>query len=305
MGRELRIQFPNAFYHVMAHGNGFQWIYKNNSHLEIFKEVLKNVVIKYHVKIHAVVLMRNHYHILIETPYPNLVQSIKALNHGFSYKFNKLLNRKGSVFKDRYKAILIEKESYYYSVLRYICQNPIRKNLVHHCEEYKGSYLHWLKNGEFHNYIYLDNIKEYFSKQGEWYNNFIMWINQDLEINPFLKTKYRYLLGNQNWIERIHKKRTNNKELMFKKRKKYYNVQIDKNNLNKELDNINNNEVINIKIYIYSKYSELNHYEISNILRLKSEYVVRQRLYRYKKLLKSNNTKYIWLKKVEKKILNF
>ena len=62
MGRQIRIEYRGAFYHVMAHGNGFQWIYKTPAHLELFKAILQETVRKYKVRIHAVVLMRNHYH---------------------------------------------------------------------------------------------------------------------------------------------------------------------------------------------------------------------------------------------------
>ena len=101
MGRQLRFEYPNAFYHVMSHGNGFQWIYKNKKHIEIFCEVLKSVVRKYKVKIHAVVIMRNHYHLLIETPLSNLSDSMKKLNRDFARIFNSSIGRKGSVIRGR------------------------------------------------------------------------------------------------------------------------------------------------------------------------------------------------------------
>jgi REP element-mobilizing transposase RayT len=129
MGRPKRIEYENAFYHVMSHGNGRQWIYKSEEHLKIFIESLEKVVTKYKVKIHCFVLMRNYYHILLETPLGNLSDIMLMFNREFARMYNKLENRKGSVFKQRYKAILIEKEEYYLNVLRYISQNPIRPRL--------------------------------------------------------------------------------------------------------------------------------------------------------------------------------
>jgi REP element-mobilizing transposase RayT len=73
--------------------------------------------------------MRNYYHILLETPLGNLSDIMLMFNREFARMYNKLENRKGSVFKQRYKAILIEKEEYYLNVLRYISQNPIRPRL--------------------------------------------------------------------------------------------------------------------------------------------------------------------------------
>ena len=164
MGRQRRIQFPGALYHVMSHGNGFQWIYKDPLHLSIFKESLKKDAIKYKVIIHAVILMRNHYHMLIETLLGNLSDFMRKFNHDFAFLFNRMIKRTGAIFKQRYKSIIIDKENYYFNVMRYICQNPVRKGIVEKCEDYKGSFLNWLLDDDFKGCFHLEWIKDMYAK---------------------------------------------------------------------------------------------------------------------------------------------
>jgi putative transposase len=77
MSRPIRIQYPGAFYHVMAHACGRQWLYQTNGHLSEFIHCLTEIKEKYHVLIHAAVLMRNHYHLVIETPEGDISRTMR------------------------------------------------------------------------------------------------------------------------------------------------------------------------------------------------------------------------------------
>lgn len=251
MPRQLRIEYPNAFYHVMAHGNGFQWIYKREEDISLFKEILKNIVMKYQVKLHAAVLMRNHYHMLIETPMANLSRCMTKFNRDFAVLLNNTTGRKGSIFKDRYKAILIEKESYYLSVLRYICQNPVRINIADRCEEYRGSYLNWLKDEEFLNYVYTDDVCSYFKSEEGWYKRLIEWVNGEKEENPFKELRNRYLLGKKEWCRVIGEKIGEKIESCIRGKKKLYELRINQEIMEEELKRYDKKDQIKIKAYIY------------------------------------------------------
>ena len=135
MVRPLRIEYPGAMYHVMSHGNGFQWIYKSEENYYSFIEILKEIVVKYSFKIHTFILMLNHYHLLLETPLGNLSKGMLYFNRELARRYNYFSKRKGSVLKSRFKAILIEKEKYYLNVFRYINQNQIRLGISKTDEE--------------------------------------------------------------------------------------------------------------------------------------------------------------------------
>ena len=83
-------------------------------------------------RVHAWVLLSNHYHVLLETPEPNLVAGMKWMQNTLTRRFNQRHRAWGRVFGDRYKAILVEgREGYYYETLMdYIHLNPVRAGLV-------------------------------------------------------------------------------------------------------------------------------------------------------------------------------
>lgn len=73
--------------------------------------------------------MGNHYHLLVETPLPNLPLGMRQLNGVFAQRHNKRHRRVGHVFQARYTSILVERDSHLLSVLRYLAWNPVRARL--------------------------------------------------------------------------------------------------------------------------------------------------------------------------------
>ncbi|MDD5067127.1 MAG: transposase [bacterium] len=300
MGRQLRIQYENAFYHVISHGNGRQWIYKTEADLVLLKKTLIEVIDKYHVKVHAVVIMRNHYHMLIETPLANLSLAIKKMNCRFASLFNKSHGRQGSVFKDRYKAILIQKESYYLNVLRYICQNPVRLNLTKKCEDYQGSYLNWINDQEFIKYIYFDDLIEYFKSQSPWSERFFHWINDKFETNPVKNSDHPSLLGDTNWLNEIGKRIKIPITQEVVQKKKYIGLRFNNKLLHNALDEYPKKERYNILSYLYNKYSGQTQEHISKKLKIKNGNALRLKIYRFKKQLCNNPIRRFELTKLER-----
>ena len=132
MARPLRIHFPHAVYHVTARGNERKPIVRDNDDRERFVQTLARMVEQYKVICHAWVLMDNHYHLLIETPSSNLSQAIRHLNGVYTQGFNRRRRRVGHLFQGRFKAILIEKETYLLELCRYVVLNPVRAGMVKH-----------------------------------------------------------------------------------------------------------------------------------------------------------------------------
>lgn len=130
MSRPLRIEFAGALYHVTSRGNGRKPIFRNDRDRLSFLEVLHKVNQRYHWLCHAYCLMGNHYHLIIETPEGNLSRGMRQLNGVYTMDFNRRHRTVGHVFQGRYKAILVEKESYLLEVCRYVVLNPVRAGLV-------------------------------------------------------------------------------------------------------------------------------------------------------------------------------
>jgi REP element-mobilizing transposase RayT len=131
MPRSIRIECPGALYHVMARGNRKEAIYRDDDDRRFFLKTLAEGCAMTGWRLHAWVLMSNHYHLLIETPEPNLVAGMKWLQNTYTRRFNIRHRLWGRLFGDRYKAVPVEREGYYYETLMdYIHLNPVRAGLT-------------------------------------------------------------------------------------------------------------------------------------------------------------------------------
>ena len=139
MARPLRIQFDGALYHVTSRGNARRSIFKDNQDRLTFLNILKMVNERYHWLCHAYCLMDNHYHLVIETPDGNLSKGMRQLNGVYTQDYNRRHQQVGHVFQGRYKAILIQKESYFLEVCRYVVLNPVRAKRADNPEAWKWS----------------------------------------------------------------------------------------------------------------------------------------------------------------------
>ena len=126
MARPLRVEFSGAIYHLTSRGNARQKVFFTDTDRELFLDTLSQVVSLYGWICHAYCLMANHYHLLVETPKANLSLGMRQLNGMYTQSFNRRHNRVGHLFQGRFKAILVEKESYLLELCRYIVLNPVR-----------------------------------------------------------------------------------------------------------------------------------------------------------------------------------
>jgi REP element-mobilizing transposase RayT len=116
----------------MARGNRRQPIFCDDDDRRFFLGTLSEACKRTGWQIHAWVLMGNHYHLLAETPEPNLVDGMKWFQNTYTRRFNTRHQLWGRIFGDRYKAVPIEEgsEFYYGSLVDYIHLNPVRAGLV-------------------------------------------------------------------------------------------------------------------------------------------------------------------------------
>jgi REP element-mobilizing transposase RayT len=126
MARPLRIEFPHAYYHVTCRGNDRRSIYRDDRDRELFLEKLRISLDVYQVILHAYVLMGNHFHMIVETPRANLSEFMRHFNIGYTTAFNRRHRRVGHLYQGRYKAIVVQKDSYLAELSRYVHLNPVR-----------------------------------------------------------------------------------------------------------------------------------------------------------------------------------
>lgn len=139
MTRPLRIEFSGALYHITARGNARKDIFFDDDDRQKFLETLSVTIDRNQWLCHAYCQMSNHYHLLIETPVPTLSRGMRYLNGVYSQAINRKKRNVGHFFQGRYKAILVEKESYLLELSRYIVLNPVRAGMVRSVRDWPWS----------------------------------------------------------------------------------------------------------------------------------------------------------------------
>ncbi len=112
MARPLRLAVAGGVYHVTARGNERKAIVRDDGDRARFVDTLAQMIAQYRVRCHAWVLMTNHYHLLLETPSPNLSVALRHLNGVCTQAFNRRPRRVGHLFQGPFKAIVVEKEAH-------------------------------------------------------------------------------------------------------------------------------------------------------------------------------------------------
>jgi len=130
MARPLRLEFPGAVYHLTARGDRREPIFDDEGDRLLFLELLGKEVRQQGWLLYAYCLMDNHYHLLLETPEPSLVRGMRRLNGVYTQTFNRRHQLVGHLLQGRYKAILVDKDSYLMELCRYVVLNPVRAKMV-------------------------------------------------------------------------------------------------------------------------------------------------------------------------------
>lgn len=139
MPRQARIQSPTNYYHVMIRGNNREPIFNGDKEKKYFLDVLQDQNEDNMVDIAAYCLMNNHVHIIIKADLINLTNAIKSVNTTYAMHFNRMRDRVGHVFQDRYKSRTINDENHLLRVIRYVHNNPVKAKIVKLPDEYMWS----------------------------------------------------------------------------------------------------------------------------------------------------------------------
>jgi putative transposase len=130
MARRLRIQFEGAIYHVINRGNYRRDVFETVGAAQAFEAVLGETCEFFGWRLHGYVVMRNHYHIALTTPQPNLAEGMHWLQSTFAMRFNRFRDERGHLFQGRYHGLLVENAAALGRVVNYIHLNPVRAKIV-------------------------------------------------------------------------------------------------------------------------------------------------------------------------------
>ena len=160
----------NKTYHIMLRGINQQQIFEDEEDYLKFIEIIKSYQAICEYKVFAYCLMGNHIHLLMEFGKEPIGQVFKRIGSKYVYWYNIKYQRKGHLFQDRFKSEPVDDDAYFFAVIRYIHQNPVKAGLCKKVTDYKfSSFNEYLDESNFidKEYVFSMLKKEAFVE----YNN--------------------------------------------------------------------------------------------------------------------------------------
>ena len=208
MSRPIRIEFPNALYHVTSRGDRREAIFEDDEDRRIFLQTLEQAVKQFNWLCHAWCLMDNHYHLLIQTPDGNLSKGMRQLNGVFTQASNRRHRRVGHLFQGRFKAILVDSDAYLLELARYVVLNPVRAGLVKRAQDWPwSSYRASMGLAAPTPFLAVDGLLAQFARRRDTARTrYAQFVAEGIKAeSPWKQLKAQVFLGDEQFIERMQK----------------------------------------------------------------------------------------------------
>lgn len=142
MSRKARneILFDGCFAHVFSQALEHRFVFHDSGHFEIFRRFLQEIKPKFSFSLHHYCLMNTHFHLLVSIPHlSTFSKALQQLKWQYTTWYNQRNKRQGPLWRERFKSLLIENESYLYACGLYIEQNPLKAGMVERSEDWPYS----------------------------------------------------------------------------------------------------------------------------------------------------------------------
>jgi REP element-mobilizing transposase RayT len=196
----------------MNRGRSHQNIFQDEKYYQVFLTTLAEAHERFSIQIQCYCLMSNHYHLLIKTPEGNLGRAMRHINGLYTQRYNRMQKTDGPLFRGRYKAILVEEDSYQLQLSRYIHRNPIEAGIVEDIALYPwSSYPCYMGRDNLPVWLYPHEVLAQLNTQTNVQEKYQAYVYQgiDEELKSFYgKTNKSPYLGDElfrNWIYRQRK----------------------------------------------------------------------------------------------------
>jgi putative transposase len=222
MARPYRLQGENCLYHITSRGDDRKKIFISEHDFSKFLEYLLVAKTKYNFHLFAYCLMGNHYHLFIETLEPNLSKIMQYINTSYTVYYNTKRKKTGHVFHGRFKSIMVDADSYFLELTRYIHLNPVRAKMVEHPQDYRWSSFKGYIKPKSDKYIDYPEINRYVTMKPAAYKEFVsspvadkknifdkIYAGFFLGAAPFIKDKLAELRPQVETGDFAHKRRIN------------------------------------------------------------------------------------------------
>jgi putative transposase len=205
MSRPLRIQYEGAVYHVINRGTAIQTIFLNDDDCRAFLNTLAEAHRQWGIKVFAYCLLKNQYHVCLNTPKGNLSRVMRHVDGLYTQRFNRSHRRDGPLFRGRYKAILVDADEYLAQVVRYIHLNPVGAGPVRYPDEHRwSSHAHYLQTKNRPSWLHTDAVLEQVGGSKA-FHEFVLSGNEEVLERFYQAGRQSPVLGGEEFVERIRK----------------------------------------------------------------------------------------------------
>ena len=208
MSRPIRIEFPDALYHVTARGDRREDIFEDDQDRHEFLTILEQVITRFNWTCYAWCLMDNHYHLLIQTPDGNLSKGMRQLNGVYTQASNRRHRHVGHLFQGRFKAILVDRDAYLLELARYVVLNPVRAGMVKKPADWKwSSYRASVGLEPSAPWLSADGLLALFAKRRSLaQQRYAQFVVEGIKgASPWTNLKGQVFLGDEQFVNRMQK----------------------------------------------------------------------------------------------------
>jgi putative transposase len=206
-------------YHVTCRGNERRNIFADDPDRSTFLNKLRTSIGIYEVRVHAYVLMSNHFHMIVETPKRNLSEFMRHFNISYTAGYNRRHNRVGHLYQGRFKAIVIDADNYLLELSRYVHLNPVRLRSyksrdggekIKDAERYRWSSLAgYLNTSKRQSWITYESVLSYVGESRSKDREFVIQGIREGYDTPWEEVKGQAVLGGEDFVERIKERMKN------------------------------------------------------------------------------------------------
>jgi REP element-mobilizing transposase RayT len=213
MSRPIRIEFPNALYHVTARGDRREDIFEDDEDRLAFLKMLEQVTAQFNWLCYAWCLMDNHYHLLVQTPDANLSKGMRQLNGVFTQMSNRRHKRVGHLFQGRFKAVLVDDDAYLLELARYVVLNPVRAGMVKRAGDWRwSSYRASIGQAPTEAFLAADELLALFAnRRSVAQARYTQFVTDGVKVaSPWQQLKGQVFLGSEQFVEQMQKRVSDN-----------------------------------------------------------------------------------------------
>lgn len=208
MARPPRIQYAGAFYHIIVRGNQQQDIFLDDSDRNEYLNRISRYKDRCGFVLYAYVLMRNHVHLLIETPKEPISRIMQMINFTYTQYFNRKYHKVGHLFQGRYKSFLCDRDAYLSELIRYIHLNPVRAGATATPDQYPWS-SHVAYISHYAGLVDTTRVLRMFSENPaqarKLYINFVNTALSQGKEDKFYTANEHEIVGSERFVEKVER----------------------------------------------------------------------------------------------------